>query len=35
MVIVADGSIDTIGQIINVFYNYKQFLGYEKDELIG
>ena len=35
MVVVADGSIDTIGIILNVFFNYREFLGYEKHEIIG
>lgn len=35
MVIVADGVISNLGKIINLFYNYRDFLGYEKDELIG
>lgn len=33
-VIVADGSIENIGKINNVFFNFKEFLGYEKHELL-
>lgn len=33
-VVIADGDMNNLGKIINVFFNYKEFLGYEKNELI-
>ena len=35
MVIVANGEIKNIGKIINLHFNYFEFLGYEKNEIIG
>ena len=34
-VIVADGNIENLGRIINIFFNFKEFFGYEKPELLG